>query len=287
VAAFARDSYINGNQLASDFLLLDSNGPAELIERAGLLESVAKNRTDALNRLEALRAVQDVADTVAEVALADKEEAEEATAAALAEAGAVLEVSKSTVSDLLEDKATLDAELFAALVELLGPEGAVAAQEAYREGQLAKDALEAAQRAAAAGGGPVLSGSWSVPVNGRFTSCFCQRWGTMHYGIDIAAPMFTPVYSVGDGVVVQSGAASGFGQAIYIQHSNGDGTVYGHMEVLYVTAGQTVAAGQQIAGVGSRGYSTGPHLHFEVHVGGMNGPRVDPVIWLADRGVFI
>jgi murein DD-endopeptidase MepM/ murein hydrolase activator NlpD len=109
----------------------------------------------------------------------------------------------------------------------------------------------------------------------------------MHWGIDIAAPMYTPMYSAGDGVVVEAGPATGFGQAVYIQHDNGDVTVYGHMEVIEVTAGQRVVAGQEIALVGSQGFSTGPHLHFEVYVGGLNGFRVDPVIWLAERGIFV
>jgi len=109
----------------------------------------------------------------------------------------------------------------------------------------------------------------------------------MHWGIDIAAPMYTPHYSAGDGVVVQAGSATGFGQAVYIEHDNGDVTVYGHMEVIEVVVGQRVAAGQEIALVGSQGFSTGPHLHFEVYVGGLNGVRVDPVLWLAERGIFI
>jgi murein DD-endopeptidase MepM/ murein hydrolase activator NlpD len=74
---------------------------------------------------------------------------------------------------------------------------------------------------------------------------------------------------------------------VYIQHGNGDVTVYGHMEKILVTAGQVVKAGDTIALLGNRGQSTGPHLHFEVHRGGMNGKRIDPVPWLAERGVEV
>ena len=77
------------------------------------------------------------------------------------------------------------------------------------------------------------------------------------------------------------------GQAIYIQHDNGDVTVYGHIETIYVDAGRQVVAGQEIAGVGSRGFSTGPYLHFEVQQGGIGGTRVDPLDWLAARGVYL
>ena len=127
-----------------------------------------------------------------------------------------------------------------------------------------------------------------VPVEGaRMTTCFCMRWGTMHYGIDLAAPMLTPEYAAEDGVVVRAGAASGFGQAVYILGVSGDVTVYGHMEKIQVEPGDVVEAGDQIALLGSRGQSTGPHLHFEVHKGGMNGKRIDPVAWLRARGADI
>jgi murein DD-endopeptidase MepM/ murein hydrolase activator NlpD len=128
----------------------------------------------------------------------------------------------------------------------------------------------------------------ALPVNGaRLTTCFCMRWGTMHWGIDLAAPMLTPEYAAMDGVVLKAGAASGFGLAVYILHENGDVTVYGHMEKILVKVGDYVEAGQQIALLGQRGQSTGPHLHFEVHRGGIDGKRIDPIPWLRERGVRI
>jgi murein DD-endopeptidase MepM/ murein hydrolase activator NlpD len=127
-----------------------------------------------------------------------------------------------------------------------------------------------------------------LPIAGaRYTSCFCARWGTFHYGIDLAAPMRTPEYAAGDGVVLRAGAASGFGLAVYILHENGDVTVYGHMDEILVEPGQYVEAGETIALLGNRGQSTGPHLHFEVHQGGEDGTRIDPVAWLNERGVEV
>jgi murein DD-endopeptidase MepM/ murein hydrolase activator NlpD len=127
-----------------------------------------------------------------------------------------------------------------------------------------------------------------LPVAGaRLTSGFGSRWGTFHYGIDLAAPMHTPEYAAADGVVLRAGAASGFGLAVYILHENGDVTVYGHMDEILVEPGQYVEAGETIALLGNRGQSTGPHLHFEVHQGGEDGERIDPVDWLAERGVSI
>jgi murein DD-endopeptidase MepM/ murein hydrolase activator NlpD len=119
------------------------------------------------------------------------------------------------------------------------------------------------------------------------SSPFGPRWGTLHAGVDFAAPLGTPEKAVMAGTVLQAGPASGFGQAVYIQHANGDVTVYGHMRTILVTAGQHVTAGQVIAEMGAEGQATGPHLHLEVHVGGIDGTRIDPVPWLAARGVTV
>lgn len=126
-----------------------------------------------------------------------------------------------------------------------------------------------------------------LPVNGRLTSCFCMRWGQMHTGIDIAAPTGTPIVAAAAGVVIEAGPASGFGNVIYIQHETGEVTLYGHMSKVLVDAGQVVEAGELIAEVGSLGHSTGPHLHFEVHLAGRGGEPIDPAEWLLERGIDV
>lgn len=132
-----------------------------------------------------------------------------------------------------------------------------------------------------------VPGSWVRPGTGYESSCFCERWGTFHWGVDLAAPFGAPIFAAGDGVVLRAGPATGFGQAVYVQHANGDTTVYGHMEKVLVTAGERVHAGQLIALVGAEGEATGPHLHFEVHKGSEYGQKIDPIGWLAARGVKI
>ena len=127
----------------------------------------------------------------------------------------------------------------------------------------------------------------TLPLQGILTTAFTMRWGEMHWGIDIAAPMMTPEYAAAAGTVLRAGPASGYGNVIYIQHLNGDVTVYGHMEKVLVQAGQVVESGELIARVGSRGFSTGPHLHFEVWAGGLDGRRVDPIDWLAEQGITL
>lgn len=123
------------------------------------------------------------------------------------------------------------------------------------------------------------------PAEGVFTSGFGPRWGSFHNGIDIANVNGTPILAIMDGIVLDSGPASGYGNWIRIQHEDGTISLYGHMDTLDVTVGQQVHAGQRIAGMGNQGFSTGTHLHFEVHPGG--GGPVDPAAWLAERGISV
>lgn len=105
-----------------------------------------------------------------------------------------------------------------------------------------------------------------LPARGTFTSGFGQRWGTFHAGIDIAAPIGSPIYAITDGTVIDAGPAQGFGLWVRIRHDDGTVSVYGHMYDFFVSVGERVRTGQQIARVGNRGDSTGPHLHFEILV---------------------
>lgn len=129
---------------------------------------------------------------------------------------------------------------------------------------------------------------WIVPIPvGKFvvSSCFAARWGTFHYGVDMAAPQGTPFYAAGDGIVIEAGPMRGFGNAIMIKHADGTITVYGHEEKYLVQKGEKVKAGQLIGLVGSEGESTGYHLHFEIRVNSENGTKIDPMDWLQARGI--
>jgi murein DD-endopeptidase MepM/ murein hydrolase activator NlpD len=100
-----------------------------------------------------------------------------------------------------------------------------------------------------------------------------QRW-RKHLGVDYAAPTGTPVRTVADGVVSFSGWQNGYGKTIEIDHGNGKGTLYAHLSRQDVRKGSRVQQGQRIGAVGSTGWSTGPHLHFEFRV---NGTHQDPL----------
>jgi hypothetical protein len=127
--------------------------------------------------------------------------------------------------------------------------------------------------------------SWPVPGHFSISSYFGPRGSIMgyaglerHTGVDIPAPTGTPVYSATDGVVIKSGwDSSGFGNMVMIQYTNNITIIYGHNSSLVVSAGQRVSRGQVLSLVGSTGYSTGPHLHFEVRV---NGSPVNPLPYL-------
>lgn len=122
-----------------------------------------------------------------------------------------------------------------------------------------------------------------MPTKGVWTSGFGYRWGVLHGGIDIANSIGTPILAAADGVVIDAGPTAGYGAWVKLRHADGTVTLYGHVNSWLVSIGQRVMAGDQIATIGNRGNSTGPHLHFEVLLGGTD--RVDPVGWLAKRGL--
>lgn len=120
------------------------------------------------------------------------------------------------------------------------------------------------------------------PTRGTLTSGYGWRWGRMHRGVDVAGPVGTPIVAAGNGVVESAGWNSGgYGNMVEIRHPDGSLTLYAHNSRLNVSTGQIVRQGQQIAEMGSTGYSTGPHLHFEIHLSGKGA--VNPIAHLPRR----
>lgn len=126
---------------------------------------------------------------------------------------------------------------------------------------------------------PTQTNTYIWPAKGVLTSGYGWRWGRMHRGIDIAAPVGTPVVASAPGVIVTAGWNSGgYGNLVEIQHPDGSLTLYAHNNRILVRRGQEVTQGQQIAEMGSTGRSTGPHTHFEVHPTGKGA--VNPIAFL-------
>jgi len=129
-----------------------------------------------------------------------------------------------------------------------------------------------------------------MPTQGWLTSAFSAmrehpilHIARPHEGIDVTAPMGSPIEAPASGVVTDAGWESGYGNTVTIDHGYGLVTKYAHCSKLLVKAGQRVSRGERIALVGSTGLATGPHLHYEVHV---NGKPVDPLKYvLPDRVV--
>ncbi|WP_337993782.1 M23 family metallopeptidase [Actinomycetospora straminea] len=244
-------------------------GPSPLRGRLAVAAVAAGALATAGHSLAGLDALSD-APTTAELALAS---------------------DRATTSDVSSSRATgLDAATSGVLpvtspaaTASTGSADTATADEGHQVGSLSKaaDRAAAAARAAAEAARP----DYVRPAEGRFTSGFGARWGSSHRGIDIAGPIGTPIVSVADGTVVESGPASGFGMWVKVELDDGTINVYGHVNRSYVEEGQRVRAGEEIAEIGNRGRSTGPHLHFEVWEDGSR--KVNPLPWLAERGISL
>ena len=139
---------------------------------------------------------------------------------------------------------------------------------------------------------PAAESGMVMPVDGHVTSYFGYRYHPIlhftrfHAGLDIGASWGSPIVAAGDGRVIAAGWAGGYGREVQIAHGGGITSLYGHMSEIVAEPGSYVHAGQLIGYVGSSGLSTGPHVHFEVRVGGTpvnplgvrftSAPLVDP-----------
>lgn len=188
-----------------------------------------------------------------------------------AERSAAVELAQARAS---RDRAQAEAERVAA------EQAAVAEAARIEAERVAAEQAAAAKAAAEAAAAP----KYARPGVGRLTSGFGRRWGRLHAGIDLASGVGSPVRAAAAGTVVSAGWDGGYGKAVRIKHADGTETLYAHNSALIVGRGEKVAAGQQIAREGSTGNSTGPHLHFEVRVG---GSPVNPLAWLRARGVAV
>ncbi len=181
--------------------------------------------------------------------------------------------STAAVAPVPPEPGVADASSLIKAAELQKAAAAQAARPAAATGAAIVASALGGARAAGTGGIQILAG----PV----TSGFGGRWGAFHEGLDIAAPIGTPIHVPLAGTVISSGPASGFGLWVRVQHADGTITVYGHINRSFVQVGQHVAAGAVIAETGNRGQSTGPHLHIGVMV---NGAYINPRPWLDAHG---
>lgn len=204
-----------------------------------------------------------------------------------------IEEAYELIASLQEDidKAMAEYEInMAAEDEMVAHFNAMSAQFA-REQEEARRAAEQAAAAAGGGGsgGSTVGGGGSVTGSGSFIwpvpSCtiITSRYGNrfhpilqkdrFHAGVDIGASAGSTIVAADGGTVSEATYSDSYGNYVMINHGNGYATVYAHMSSMAVSAGQTVSQGDTIGYVGSTGWSTGPHCHFEIH---LNGATTDP-----------
>ncbi len=301
-----RTSYMRGPLLSIGSVAL-SDDPSALIGSYDLRRYLAVRSQDAVTRL-ALATV--AASNAGALARQAEDRARELQARAARQRDEVLRALKAfqiRQAALVAQRSVLDrqaalaygrvrqlrtqrAAFLAWAADVRRKRAAEAARQAALERQRQREVANSGAPLAAPLGAPASAGSWGNPMSaGAYTisTCFCMRWGVFHWGVDFAAGYGTPIHAIGAGRVASAGPAQGFGNWVVIDHGSGTYSVYGHMRVLKVSTGQRVQRGQVIALVGSEGESTGPHLHLEIRLGGIEGTKVDPQVWLAQRGVYI
>lgn len=269
-----RTMYKNGSVGYLD-VLLGSNSISEFLNNMEMIQRIYRNDQETLVELEEQHAElekkqSDLEKEKAELDL-DLEEQKEKEAE--------LKESQTKLQEKIE---ALNAEADSISAEIAARQEALKQQQEQQNQNNNEDEEEDGDDnddTDSSGGGRFL---W--PCDSRYiTSEYGYRihpltgiW-TGHTGIDIGCSMYAPIYAAEDGTVILSQWYGGYGYAVVIDHGDGISTLYGHNEELYVSVGQKVNRGDVIAGAGSTGWSTGPHLHFEVRV---NGDYVDPMGYL-------
>lgn len=266
------------------FLESDADTSDELLERLASMSKATERNSkiaeDATRAKNDAQSLGDQADVVSQERerLREDAEARKNTASTLAAAA----MEKQQTQEAQRD--TLDAQL-AALKDTTTE--TVAGYE-ERLAQEAEDRRKEQENNNNNGGGqgPGPSGSgWGLPIYSYWVS---EEFGggRGHGGIDLAAPMWTPIYAAASGTVTACYEFSNYGNTVDITHPDGSITRYAHQPYggLNVSCGQWVSQGQRIGAVGSTGWSSGPHLHFETWPN--SGYRVNPRGFMADRGVW-
>lgn len=263
------------NDLTYLDVLLASSSFDDLVRRLRVVRDMVHGEQGLLAELEAARAAVE-----AERDALDLKRQEAARAAASLEAQrdelaalrAAQEAQRAAADAARREKGAAFAALTSDIAEL-------ERQERNLEEQ--SQALAAIITGNSGSGGGTGSMMW--PVNGTVTSGFGWRIHPIlgrrvfHTGIDIAAASGTPIWAADGGTVVYATWVSGYGNTVALDHGGGISTLYAHQSSVAVSYGEKVKKGQVIGYVGSTGYSTGPHLHFEVRV---NGSPVDPMGYL-------
>jgi murein DD-endopeptidase MepM/ murein hydrolase activator NlpD len=257
-------------------VVLNSKGFADLLERSEFLDRIRKQDERIITLVRGAKA--DATSTAARLDRLERRQ-QQLTAIVLERRNEVSAVKQDLIDTRVGFEKTKDGKQ-AALTNVRSERHEL---EDHLD-ELQKESQKIAARLRAPGAipaGPIKGGSGQFiwPLNGTLTSPFCESrsWESCHPGIDIAAPTGTPIRAADGGRVVIAGPTGGYGNYTCIQHTASLSTCYGHQSSIGVSVGQQVSKGQVIGACGSTGFSTGPHLHFEVRI---NGGVVNPMSYL-------
>jgi len=295
VGDFARRAYQMG-PFAEIEMILDASDPVEFTDRLEAIRSVSKSNNAALGDMATNRAdqsytelrmdaLEELAEEQRQIAEAKLREAEAAKAAA--------EEAKRLIDDLIAQR---DAALAVAESQRAAVQGQYAALQAeqkriaaaaQRAAELARQAAAAAAIASAGAAvgspGPASSDGYIWPITGaRISQLSGPRihplygYRSCHTGVDISGGYGTPILAVQTGVVATINNGGPYGLHTIVAHGGGVASFYAHQSRTIVSPGQTVQRGDVIGYVGSTGFSTGPHLHFELHI---DGVPFNPLGW--------
>lgn len=251
-------AYMRPNHSAAEFEAKDFN---EASRRRVLLDQVASSDRKVIDDLRAAQ----------EDFTLERQRAEEARAVADKRKASV-EGKLRQLQSARAEKERLARALDARISDYKREADLVAAQEAQLA-ELIRQRQASTSRASRSApsidsGGRVSGAGLIWPCSGRVTSEYGYRWGRLHAGIDIGAPIGTPIRAAKAGEVIKAGSMSGYGNVVIIDHGGGFTTLYAHQSRVVASAGQSVRQGELIGYVGNTGQSTGPHLHFETRVNG-------------------
>lgn len=283
---------------AEMFLESDATTSDQLLERlASMSKATERNSQIAEEATRAKNDAQSLGDQ-ADVVSKERERLEQEAQVRQEEAAALAAAAEAKQAEQETQKATLDMQLVAlkdTTTKTVAGYQERLNQEAEEQRQREEEERRRREEAAASGGGgssgggggtPGGSGSgWGLPITSYWVS---EEFGggRSHGGIDLAASMWTPIYAAAAGTVTACYEFSNYGNTVDITHPDGSRTRYAHQPYggITVSCGQWVSQGQRIGSVGSTGWSSGPHLHFETWP--TLGYRVNPRGFMADRGVW-
>lgn len=286
-------------------------GADELLSKLGSMSKLVERSTDVYDQAQtANNTAQSLGDQAA-IAKTERETLRVAAEAALAAAQAAAEAAATALAESQAKSVELEAQLAfmqdAEATTAAGYQAGVAERarlaEVERQRVIAAAAAAAAANRSSGGsatgtagaglsGGSIGSQGWAVPAGGRLTDGFGARSvicgsggcsGGFHYGTDIGTGCSAPIYAAATGTVTYAGSYGTYGNFVLISHGNGVETGYAHIRDggIFVSVGQRVDVGQNIASTGTTGASTGCHLHFEVRTG---GNRINAVPFMSERG---